>query len=79
MAAIVNYRDVLLQAASPRVLPVPIPEEIKEQLRRLKINASATTVTEDGATTTPATITLTAVKEGTLAGVLVAFRRVSLS
>lgn len=68
MAAIVNYRDVLLQAASPRVLPVPIPEEIKEQLRRLKINASATTVTEDGATTTPATITLTAVKDGTLAG-----------
>lgn len=68
MAAIVNDRDVLLQAASPRVLPVPIPEEIKEQLRRLKINASATTVTEDGATTTPATITLTAVKEGTLAG-----------
>ena len=68
MAAIVNYRDVLLQAASPRVLPVPIPELIKEQLRRLKITASATTVTEDGATTTPASITLTAVKEGTLTG-----------
>lgn len=68
MAAIVNYRDVLLQAASPRVLPVPIPDAIKEQLRRLKITASATTVTEDGATTTPTSITLTAVKEGTLAG-----------
>ena len=68
MAAIANYRDVLLQAASPRVLPVPIPELIKEQLRRLKITASATTVTEDGATTTPASITLTAVKEGTLTG-----------
>ena len=68
MAAIVNYRDVLLQAASPRVLPVPIPEVIKEQLRRLKITASATAVTEDGATTTPASITLTAVKEGTLTG-----------
>lgn len=67
MAAIVNYRDVLLQAASPRVLPVPIPDDIKEQLRRLKITASATTVTEDGATT-PTSITLTAVKEGTLAG-----------
>lgn len=68
MAAIANDRDVLLQAASPRVLPVPIPEAIKEQLRRLKINASATTVTEDGATTTPTSITLTAVKEGTLEG-----------
>ena len=70
MSTVVNYRDVLLQSASPRVLPVPIPDAVLQQLRRLKINASATTFTEDGATTTPASITLTAVKEGTLAGVV---------
>ena len=68
MSAIVNYRDLLLQAASPRVLPVPIPEEVLQQLRRLKINASATTITDDAGALTPATITLTAVKDGTLSG-----------
>ena len=68
MSAIVNDRDVLLQAASPRVLPLDIPLEVKALTRRLKINASATTFVEDGATTTPTTITLTAVKEGSLSG-----------
>lgn len=63
MSAIVNYRDLLLQAASPRVLPVLI------EAASVIIEADATTVTgpTTGATT-PANITLTAKLLGGLSG-----------
>lgn len=75
MAAIQNARDVLLQAAVVRIVPVPIPIEQVEGLptalkssRRLQIKASENSFIKDGATTTPATITLTAELLGGLTG-----------
>lgn len=45
MAAIANARDLLLQAASPRILPVTIPidkiEGLPDALKRIEITASA--------------------------------------
>ena len=74
MAAIENDRDIILQATSPRVVPVKIPidqvEGLPQALKRLRINSSATTFI--GSTTTnPSTITLTAQKLGGLEGVVV--------
>ncbi len=71
MAAIQNDRDIILQATSPRVIPVKIPidrvEGLPQALKRLRINSSATTFI--GSTTTnPSTITLTAQKLGGLEG-----------
>lgn len=63
MSAIVNYRDLLLQAASPRVLPVPV------EAASVTIEASATNVIGPATgVTTPANITLTAKLSGGLAG-----------
>lgn len=71
MAAIQNDRDIILQATSPRVIPVKIPidqvEGLPQALKRLRVNSSATTFI--GSTTTnPSTITLTAQKLGGLEG-----------
>lgn len=72
MAAIQNDRDLLLQAASPRVVPVPIPidriEGLPEALKSLRIKSTATTFIGATGTTNPATITLTAEKLGGLTG-----------
>lgn len=74
MAAIENDRDIILQATSPRVVPVKIPidqvEGLSQALKSLRINSSATTFI-GGTTTTPSTITLTAQKLGGLEGVVV--------
>ena len=74
MAAIENDRDIILQATSPRVVPVKIPidqvEGLPQALKSLRINSSATTFI-GGTTTTPSTITLTAQKLGGLEGVVV--------
>lgn len=71
MAAIENDRDILLQATSPRVIPVKIPidqvEGLPQALKSLRINSSATTFI-GGTTTSPSTITLTAQKLGGLEG-----------
>ena len=71
MAAIENDRDILLQATSPRVIPVKIPidqvEGLPQALKSLRINSSATTFI-GGTTTSPSTITLTAQKLGGLGG-----------
>lgn len=93
MATIQNDRDVLLQAASPRVVPVPIPmnqviglpsaltninntlstqsSQINSALNNTKdlaITASSTVFSGSGGTTTPPTITLTAVFKNGLSG-----------
>lgn len=72
MATIQNDRDLLLQAASPRVVPIPIPidriEGLPQALRSLRIKSSATTFVGSSGVTKPATITLTAEKLGGLAG-----------
>ena len=69
MAAIANARDLLLQAASPRILPVTIPidkiEGLPDALKRIEITASAPAFTGASGTTTPSSITLTAeLKQG---------------
>lgn len=69
MAAIANARDQLLQAASPRILPVTIPidkiEGLPDALKRIEITASAPAFTGVTGTTTPSSITLTAeLKQG---------------
>lgn len=75
MAAIQNDRDLLLQAASPRVVPIPIPidriEGLPQALKSLRIKSSATTFIGSSGATNPATITLTAEKFGGLAGSVV--------
>lgn len=72
MAAIQNDRDLLLQAASPRVVPIPIPidriDGLPEALKSLRIKTSATTFIGSSGATNPATITLTAEKLGGLVG-----------
>lgn len=63
MSAIVNYRDLLLQAASPRVIPVIL------EGAAVIIEASAVTVTGPvSGSTTPASIALTAKLTGGLTG-----------
>ena len=69
MAAIANARDLLLQAANPRILPVTIPidkiEGLPDALKRIEITASAPAFTGASGTTTPGSITLTAeLKQG---------------
>lgn len=93
MATIQNDRDVLLQAASPRVVPVPIPisqvtglpgaldsinttltshgTQITSALNNTKdllITASSTVFSGSSGTTTPPSITLTAVFKNGLTG-----------
>lgn len=72
MAAIQNDRDILLQAASPRVVPVKIPidqiEGLGPALMGLKITASDNVFYGMTGATTPATITLTVEKLGGLTG-----------
>ena len=72
MAAIQNDRDILLQAASPRVVPILIPidqiEGLGPALKSLRIKSSAATFIGSSGVTNPSTITLTAEKLGGLAG-----------
>ncbi len=72
MADIQNARDLLLQAASPRIVPVAIPidkvEGLKEALKRIEITASAPSFSGAAGTTSPASITLTAALHNGLAG-----------
>lgn len=72
MADIQNARDLLLQAASPRIVPVAIPMEqvegLKEALKRIEITASAPSFSGAAGTTSPASITLTATLHNDLAG-----------
>ena len=75
MAAIQNDRDLLLQAASPRVVPIPIPidriDGLPQALKSLRIKSTATTFIGATGATNPATITLTAEKLGGLVGSVV--------
>lgn len=67
MATIVNYRDVLLQAADPRFIPPPLPQEVQDAVnnansavdatRGLEIYANGDQFKYDGTATTPASIT----------------------
>lgn len=77
MATIQNDRDVLLQAAAVRVVPVTIaisdvvglPEAIAKAEKSLEITASAPYFSvSTGGFTTPSTITLTAVRKNGLSG-----------
>ena len=75
MAAIVNARDVLLQAAATRLDPVPITigdvTGLTEALKGVRITASATSFFGTSGTTSPATITLTAERVGGVTGPVV--------
>ena len=75
MAAIVNARDVLLQAAAVRIDPVPITigdvTGLTEALKGVRITASATSFFGSSGTTSPATITLTAERVGGVTGPVV--------
>ena len=75
MAAIVNARDVLLQAAAVRIDPVPITigdvTGLTEALKGVRIVASATSFFGSSGTTSPATITLTAERVGGVTGPVV--------
>ena len=75
MAAIVNARDVLLQAAATRLDPVPITigdvTGLTEALKGVRITASATSFFGTSGTTSPATITLTAGRVGGVVGPVV--------
>lgn len=70
MATIVNARDVLLQATSPRIATPPIKidqvEGLPAAIKRLTITSSASTFAGTGAGVSPATITLTANRFGGL-------------
>lgn len=75
MAAIQNERTLRLQATVPRIIPVPIPIDQVEGLPEaiagatgIKINASGMAFTRSGATTNPATITLTAEVPSSITG-----------
>ena len=72
MAAIQNDRDILLQAAAVRVVPVKIDIDdvigLPEALKSLRIKATATTFTGSTGTTVPASITLTVERSGGLSG-----------
>ncbi len=75
MAAVVNARDVLLQAAATRLDPVPITigdvTGLTEALKGVRITASATSFFGTSGTTSPATITLTAERVGGVVGPVV--------
>lgn len=75
MAAVVNARDVLLQAAATRLDPVPITigdvTGLAEALKGVRITASATSFFGTSGTTSPATITLTAERVGGVVGPVV--------
>ena len=75
MAATVNARDVLLQAAATRLDPVPITigdvTGLTEALKGVRITASATSFFGTSGTTSPATITLTAERVGGVTGPVV--------
>lgn len=71
MAIVVNARDVLLLAAAPRVVPVPIPisqveglEAALSQVKGIRLSSSVMSFTRSGATTVPASGTLTAELSG---------------
>jgi hypothetical protein len=72
MSAVVNERDITLQAASPRLLPVTLPDNIIiPALKSVALTAPSTTFRVDTAgTALPATILLTA-KLTQLAGTVV--------
>lgn len=75
MAAIVNARDVLLQAAAVRIDPVPITigdvTGLTAALKGVRITASATSFFGSSGATSPATITLTAERVGGVTGPVV--------
>lgn len=75
MAAVVNARDMLLQAAAVRIDPVPITigdvTGLTEALKGVRITASATSFFGSSGTTSPATITLTAERVGGVTGPVV--------
>ena len=76
MSAIVNTRDLLLQATSPRLVPIPIPISSIEGLdsalanagRRVDITATSSTF---AGVNNPTSITLTAELKGGLTGTVV--------
>lgn len=79
MATIQNDRDILLQAAAVRVVPVPIPisqvtglqsslNTLSDQTKRITISAPSNNFYGLVAGTTPASITLTASLQGGLTG-----------
>ena len=72
MAAIQNDRDLLLQAASPRVVPIPTTIDeipgLAAALKSIRITASDTVFVGTSGVPTPATITLTAMKINGLTG-----------
>lgn len=75
MAAIVNARDLILQAAAVRVEPIPIPissvEGLTAALKGVRITSTATSFIGSSGTTTPASITLTAERFGGVTGPVV--------
>lgn len=74
MAAIQNDRDVLLQAASVRVVPVTIQIDdvagLGDALKRIEITPSAASFIGAAGTPTPTSITLTASLKNGLTGVV---------
>lgn len=75
MAATVNARDLILQAAAVRVEPIPIPissvEGLTAALKGVRITSTATSFIGSSGTTTPASITLTAERFGGVTGPVV--------
>lgn len=75
MAEIQNYRDKLLQAASPRVVPIPIPidqiDGLPQAIQGIRIKTEETTFIGSAGGTSPAAITLTAERVGGLSGAIV--------
>lgn len=70
MAIIVNARDVLLQSTSPRIATTTVTIDqvagLPAALKRITINATATTFAGVSGTPTPSTITLTIVRHAGL-------------
>ena len=70
MATIVNARDVLLQATSPRIATTTVTIDqvagLPAALKRITINATATTFAGVSGTPTPSAITLTIVRHAGL-------------
>lgn len=68
MAAIQNERTLMLQATVPRIVVVPIPidqvEGLGPALKRLSLDATATTIYN----TSPATVTITATRHNGVTG-----------
>lgn len=74
MAAIVNQRDLLLQATVPRIQPYTTPigavDGLVPALKGLRLTATSTSFLESDGTTAPTGITLTAVRDNGLVGVV---------